>query len=108
MPATLQRRPVDNSGKRKQTCDTRAMAASPGDAPRFLTLPEVAEVLNTSVSQVYALVRKRELVALQIGGRRQYRVERDKLEDYIQRMYRETSEYLEQHPFTPAEADDLS
>ena len=36
---------------------------------RFLTLTDVAEVLNTSVSQVYALVRRGELPAIKIGGR---------------------------------------
>jgi excisionase family DNA binding protein len=74
--------------------------------PRFLTLADVAEILNTSVSQVYALVRSNELKAIKIGGRGQWRVERDQLEDYIKRMYEETSEYIAQHPF--AEADDVS
>jgi excisionase family DNA binding protein len=74
--------------------------------PRFLTLADVAEILNTSVSQVYALVRSNELKAIKIGGRGQWRVERDQLEDYIKRMYEETSEYIAQHPF--AEADDAS
>jgi excisionase family DNA binding protein len=43
--------------------------------PRFLTLADVAEVLNTSVAQVYALVRRGELPAIKIGGRGQWRVE---------------------------------
>ena len=38
-------------------------------APRFLTLGEVAEILNTSSAQVYALVRRGELRAIKIGGR---------------------------------------
>jgi excisionase family DNA binding protein len=67
--------------------------------PRFLTLADVAEVLNISTSQVYALVRTEQLEAIKIGGRGQYRVERDKLEDYIQRMYAETRDFLAQHPF---------
>ena len=32
--------------------------------PRFLTLADVAEVLNTSSAQVYALVRRGDLVAI--------------------------------------------
>ena len=56
---------------------------------RFLTLPEVAEVLNTSVAQVYALVRRGELVAMRIGGRGQWRVEVDELERFIQQKYAE-------------------
>jgi excisionase family DNA binding protein len=55
--------------------------------PRFLTLADVAEVLNTSVAQVRALVQSGELRSIQIGGRNQYRVEDVELEDYIRRMY---------------------
>lgn len=73
------------------------------DEPRFLTLADVAEILNTSTSQVYALVRNNELRAIRIGGRGQWRVERDQLEDYIKRMYDQTSEYLATHPFVNAE-----
>jgi excisionase family DNA binding protein len=43
--------------------------------PRFLTLDDVAEILNVSWSQAYALVRRKELIAIQIGGRGQWRVE---------------------------------
>ena len=45
--------------------------------PRFLTLADVAEVLNTSVAQVYALVRRGDIPAIKIGGRGQWRVEVD-------------------------------
>lgn len=55
--------------------------------PRFFTLADVAEILATSVSQVRALVRDKELRAIQIGGRGQYRIENVELEAYIQRMY---------------------
>jgi excisionase family DNA binding protein len=73
---------------------------------RFLTLADVADILNTSVSQVYALVRSKELEAIKIGGRGQWRVERDRLEGYIKRMYQQTSEYIAEHPFV--EADNAS
>lgn len=68
--------------------------------PRFLTLADVAEVLNISASQTYALVRKKQLKAIKIGDRGQWRVERGQLEEYIARMYEETSEFLAEHPFT--------
>jgi excisionase family DNA binding protein len=55
--------------------------------PRFYTLGDVAEILNTSQAQVYALVRRRELRGIQIGGRGQWRVEDEELEAFIQRMY---------------------
>ena len=71
-------------------------------APRFLTLGEVAEILNTSSAQVYALVRRGELRAIKIGGRGQWRVEVSQLEDYIQRMYDEADSFVEQHPFVEA------
>jgi excisionase family DNA binding protein len=73
------------------------------EQPRFLTITDVAEVLNISASQAYALVRNKEIPSIKVGGRGQYRVERSMLEDYIQRMYRQTSEFLDAHPF--AEAD---
>jgi excisionase family DNA binding protein len=57
--------------------------------PRFLTLDDVAEILNVSWSQAYALVRRKELSAIQIGGRGQWRVEVDELERFIQRKYAE-------------------
>jgi excisionase family DNA binding protein len=56
---------------------------------RFLRLDDVAEELTISYSQAYALVRRRELPAIQVGGRGQWRVERVKLEEYIARLYEE-------------------
>ena len=50
---------------------------------RFLTLVEVADELNISTSQAYALVRSGDLVGIQIGGRNQWRVERIKLEQFV-------------------------
>jgi excisionase family DNA binding protein len=73
---------------------------------RFLTLTDVAEVLNVSSAQVYALVRGGDLPAIKIGGRGQWRVERDQLEAYIQRMYAETAEFVSTHPLTRDEADE--
>ena len=69
------------------------------------TLPEVAEVLNTSVAQVYALVRRGELVAMRIGGRGQWRVEVDKLEEYIQQAYADAAAHIDQHPFVESESE---
>jgi excisionase family DNA binding protein len=57
--------------------------------PRFLTLDDVAEILNVSWSQAYALVRRKELIAIQIGGRGAWRVEVDELERFIQQKYAE-------------------
>lgn len=73
--------------------------------PRFLTLTDVAEVLNVSAAQVYALVRSGELISLKVGGRGQYRVERDDLEAYIARMKARTAEFITEHPLTRDEPD---
>lgn len=66
------------------------MPVVPSPPPvRFLTLQQVADELNVSHAQVYALVRDRSLVAVKIGGRGQWRVERSRLEEYIGRLYSE-------------------
>ncbi|MGH3458782.1 helix-turn-helix domain-containing protein [Aeromicrobium sp.] len=70
----------------------------PADAPRFLTLVDVAEILNVTSRQVYALVRSGDLRGIQIGGRGQWRVEAVELEDYIQRQYARTDEALSNEP----------
>jgi excisionase family DNA binding protein len=77
------------------------------DAPRFLALADVADVLNISATQAYALVRSGELPAIKIGGRGQWRVETSELEAYIQRLYAETREFVAAHPF-PGRAEDLA
>ena len=69
------------------------------DGPRFLQLADVADVLNTSAAQVYALVRSGELPAIKIGGRGQWRVEASELESYIERMYAQTREFVSNHQF---------
>jgi len=66
---------------------------------RFLTLGDVADVLNISASQTYALVRSGALPAIKIGGRGQWRVENSELEAYIQRAYVQTREFVEGHPY---------
>ncbi|QSR25685.1 DNA-binding protein [Nocardioides aromaticivorans] len=75
------------------------------DTPRFLTLADVAEVLNTSSAQVYALVRRGELPAIKIGGRGQWRVEGTRLEEYIANQYEATREYVAEHPFVESDSE---
>jgi excisionase family DNA binding protein len=72
-------------------------------APRFLQLTDVAEVLNISAAQAYALVRNGQLPAIKVGGRGQWRVEATELEAYIQRAYDETKKFVAEHPFGRAE-----
>lgn len=61
---------------------------------RFLTLADVADVLNISADQAYALVRSGDLRAIKVGGRGQWRVGENDLEDYVQRMYAETEQAI--------------
>lgn len=68
--------------------------------PRFLTLADVAEVLNVSSAQAYALVRSGELPAIKVGGRGQWRVEATKLEEYIQDSYEKTRSQVENGQLT--------
>jgi excisionase family DNA binding protein len=78
--------------------------------PRFLRLSDVAEILNISAAQTYALVRSGKLVGMKVGGRGQWRVERDQLESFIRAAHDETREFVASHPFgrdeTPDEAID--
>ena len=77
----------------------RTTSVTGPSGPRFLQLADVAEVLNISSAQVYALVRSGELPAIKIGGRGQWRVEASELETYIQRMYEQTREFVSTHQF---------
>jgi excisionase family DNA binding protein len=72
---------------------------------RFLLLSEVAAELNVSDSQVYHMVRSGELPAVKIGGRGQWRVERSKLEEYIQQRYAETADWVQRNPLIDREPD---
>lgn len=71
--------------------------------PRFLSLSDVAEVLNISETQAYALVRRGDLPAIKIGGRGQWRVEDSALENYIADLYRDTERFIKQHPLGSSE-----
>lgn len=68
--------------------------------PRFLTREQVAEELNISMSQTYALIRRGDIRAAKIGGRGDWRIGRDDLEAYVDRAYRETERWITDHPFT--------
>ncbi|AKT51436.1 helix-turn-helix domain-containing protein [Arsenicicoccus sp. oral taxon 190] len=72
---------------------------------RFIQLADVAEILDISAAQAYALVRSGELPAIKVGGRGQWRVETSELEDYIQRMYTETRDFVAKHPFGQTDAE---
>ena len=71
---------------------------------RFLTLAQVADELNVSKAQAYALVRAGTLPGNKIGGRGQWRIEASALEEMIQRAYTDTQAFVVAHPLgTPAD-----
>lgn len=70
---------------------------------RFLTLDDVAKYLSVSVPQVYSLVRSGELPAIKIGGRGVWRVDRQQLEQYVERLHEETQAWAKEHPLNPRE-----
>jgi len=75
--------------------------------PRFLLMADVAEQLNVSASQVYHMVRSGELPAIKVGGRGQWRIERSKLEEYIERKYAETAEWVRSNPLVDKDDTEL-
>ena len=83
----------------------RLMPGSSLMTPRFLTLADVAETLNISAAQTYALVRSAELKAIKVGGRGQWRVEASELESYIAAAYQQTAEFVAAHPFGREDSD---
>ncbi|WP_345447523.1 helix-turn-helix domain-containing protein [Arthrobacter gyeryongensis] len=67
------------------------MSSSQPVQRRFLTLEDVAEILGLNLPTIRRLVRTGALRALQIRGRKVWRVGIDDLEDYIARMYAQTA-----------------
>jgi excisionase family DNA binding protein len=67
-----------------------------------MTLENVAEFLNVSGPQVYALVRSGSLPAIKIGGRGVWRVDRAQLEAYIEKLHEETQEWAKNNPLNPS------
>ncbi|MFE5309680.1 helix-turn-helix domain-containing protein [Isoptericola sp. NPDC056605] len=55
--------------------------------PRFISVETVAKELAISNAQVYTLLRTGELPAIQVGPKRVWRIERAKLEQYIEAQY---------------------
>lgn len=70
--------------------------------PRFLTLADVAEVLNVELSAVRELVESHELTAIRIGSAGALRVEEQELERFVADQYeaRRREAMFEQAEFT--------
>jgi excisionase family DNA binding protein len=74
---------------------------APSLAPRYLKLEDVAAYLSVSVPQVYALVRSGELPAIKLGGRGVWRVDRGKLDGYLDELEAKTAVWAKAHPLNP-------
>jgi excisionase family DNA binding protein len=72
---------------------------------RFMTMQDVADELAVSLSQVYHMVRSGELPAIKVGGRGQWRIERARLEAYIEGKYTETAEWVRTNPLIDRDED---
>lgn len=59
---------------------------------QFYTLADIAEILAISASQARAMVRSGELPAIQVGGRGQWRVEKARFHEWVERRHQETAE----------------
>ena len=92
--------PSEGSSKRAKTS---AKSGQSDIQPRYLTLEDVATYLSVSVPQVYALVRSGGLPAIKIGGRGVWRVDRDQLDAYLDKLHEETQEWARKHPLNPRE-----
>lgn len=54
---------------------------------RFIKVEDVAEEFAIAERQVYALLHSGALLAIQVGGRGTWRIEREELEQYIADQY---------------------
>jgi excisionase family DNA binding protein len=88
-----------------QTDPTPDVQAKLKVEPRFFTLEQTAQYLNVSVAQIYALVRSGELPAIKMGGRGVWRMDRYKLEDFVDRLHDETSRWARSNPLNGREAE---
>jgi excisionase family DNA binding protein len=64
-------------------------------------MEDVATHLSVSVPQVYSLVRSGDLPAIKIGGRGVWRVDRAKLDTYLEQLEQETAVWAKAHPLNP-------
>ena len=64
-----------------------ALTAQGGEAPKFLTVAEVAEIIRVSKMTVYRMVHSGELPAARFG--RSFRVDSQVVEDYLKSSFYE-------------------
>lgn len=63
----------------------------PEPLPRFVPLEHVQQELSIAYTQALARVRSGQLRAIKVGGRGQWRISLEALEEYVQARYAETA-----------------
>lgn len=75
--------------------DNEATPATPAQRfSRFLTIDQVAEILNVNKPTIYALLRNGQLRGLRLGGRGVWRISEDDLQAYLDAAYQEAAERI--------------
>ena len=69
-------------------------------ADRFLSRAQVADELNISMAQAYALIRRAANSVRPRSGRGTWRIGSNDLEAYIKRTYVETELWVDEHLYT--------
>ncbi len=77
----------------------RRTSPDPDVQPRFYRMSEVTVLLATSEGQVRAMVRNGDLPAMKIGGRGQWRIERTRLDEWIEQQHRATAQWVKDNSF---------
>lgn len=61
---------------------------------KFLTIDQVAEILNVNKPTIYALLRSGEMKGLRLGGRGVWRISENDLQAFLDAAYQETAERI--------------
>jgi excisionase family DNA binding protein len=75
----------------------------PARFPKMLTLVQVQEILNIGMPALRAMVTSGELRAVQLGGRRMWRVSEDDLAAYLDLAYAQTRARIDAGQISPDE-----
>ncbi|MGW8566774.1 helix-turn-helix domain-containing protein [Isoptericola sp. NPDC055881] len=75
-------------------------------SPRFLSVKSVADELAITETAVYPLLKTGEVPAIQVGPKRVWRIERAKLEEYIERQYAAARDAIAKGQVTPEDGEE--
>lgn len=75
-------------------------------SPRFLSVKDVADELAITETAVYTLLKTGEAPAIQVGPKRVWRIERAKLEEYIERQYAAARDAITKGQVAPEDGEE--